>query len=189
MKKLSDFNRRHIISAIAASPILLTGENSFAAAGRPNSYSEIGKPAPIFDLAKVGGGRFNNASLRGKTTIIEFWGLWCPDCLLDADNVAVLAQRLRRERGINFVSVHTRGRYGRWGDVPTYFAEKGFSYPVAIDDDSAAYKAFKIAWVPSFVIVNSRGIIVDYSNDLGAGGGIGVDGLIAKAKAAARTRR
>lgn len=188
MKNAKLLNRRNLIQSIGAAPLLFGASNSNAGE-RPASYSEIGKPAPVFDLAKVGGGRFNNASLRGKTTIIEFWGLWCPDCLLDADNVAALAQRVRRERGINFVSVHTRGRYGRWGNIPAYFSEKGFSYPVAIDDDSAAYRAFKIAWVPSFVIVNPRGIIVDYSNDLGAGGGIGVDGLINKAKAASRIRR
>ncbi len=188
MEKSKSISRRSIVKSIGAAPVLF-GANSALAAGRPTSYSLIGNPAPVFDLAKIGGGRFNNASLRGKTTIIEFWGLWCPDCLLDADNVAELAQLVRRERGINFMSIHTRGRYGRWGDIGTYFAEKGFSYPVAIDDDSAAYRAFKIEWVPSFVIINSRGIIADYSNDLGAGGGIGAAGLLAKAKAVARNRR
>jgi hypothetical protein len=43
-----------------------------------------------------------------------------------------------------------------------------------IDDDSTAYKAWGIKWVPSFVIIDSDGIIRDYTTDLKAGSGIGV---------------
>lgn len=178
-----------ILPLAAALPSNVLGQNAIAPPApnpRPRTHELIGKPAPAIDLAKVGGGRLTNKEFAGKTTIVQFWGLWCPDCLRDTDDVAVLSKRVASVRGLKFVSVHTRGRYGRWGNVDAFFAEKGYSYPVAIDDDQTAYRAWAIKWVPSFLIVNRKGIIADYTTDLTAGGGVGVEGLLAKAQAVAR---
>jgi thiol-disulfide isomerase/thioredoxin len=156
---------------------------------RPRTYDLIGQAAPATDLERFGGGRLTEANFRGKTTIVQFWGIWCPDCLTDVDDVAELNRLISRERKLQFVGIHTRGRYGRWGGLAPFFAEKGYSFPVAIDDDSSAYKAWGIKWVPSFVIIGADGIIRDYTTDLKAGSGIGVQGLLAKAKAVAKTKR
>jgi thiol-disulfide isomerase/thioredoxin len=156
---------------------------------RPRTHMLVGRGAPVTDLALAGSGRrLTNAAFARRTTIVQFWGLWCPDCLADVDHVAELVRRLERERGIGFVSVHTRGRYGRWGALEPFFAEKGYRFPVAVDDDGAAYRAWQIGWVPSFLIVDRAGVIRDYTTDLVAGNGIGVEGLIARARAVASRR-
>ena len=168
-------------SSVAQAPVAAPAPNP-----RPRTHDLLGQSAPALDLAKSGGGRFTNRAFRGKTTIVQFWGLWCPDCLRDVDDVALLANRISRERGLQFISIHTRGRYGRWGNLDAFFAEKGYRFPVGIDDDQTAYRAWAIKWVPSFLIVNRRGVIVDYTTDLTAGGGIGVEGLISRARTATR---
>jgi thiol-disulfide isomerase/thioredoxin len=155
---------------------------------RPRTYDLIGQAAPATDLARFGGGRLTQADFLGKTTIVQFWGIWCPDCLADVDDVAELNRLIARDRKLQFIGIHTRGRYGRWGGLAPFFAEKGYRFPVAIDDDSAAYKAWGIKWVPSFVIVGKDGIIRDYTTDLKAGSGIGVQGLLDKAKAVAKIK-
>jgi thiol-disulfide isomerase/thioredoxin len=155
---------------------------------RPRTYDLIGQAAPVTDLERFGGGRLMQADFKGKTTIVQFWGIWCPDCLADVDDVAELNRLISRDRKLQFVGIHTRGRYGRWGGLAPFFAEKGYCFPVAIDDDSAAYKAWGIKWVPSFVIVGKDGIIREYTTDLKAGSGIGVQGLLAKAKAVAKIK-
>jgi thiol-disulfide isomerase/thioredoxin len=127
-----------------------------------------------------GGGTFSNKSFAGKVTIVEFFGLWCPDCMADAPNVAELAGLVRATPGVQFVAVHTRGRYGRWGSLDNFFKEKGYSYPVAIDDDSAVYKAFGIQWVPSYLIIDAKGVVRDFTTDLGVSG-LGAKGLLARA--------
>lgn len=155
---------------------------------RPRTYDLIGQAAPATDLARFGGGRLTQADFLGKTTIVQFWGIWCPDCLADVDDVAELNRLIARDRNLQFIGIHTRGRYGRWGGLAPFFAEKGYRFPVAIDDDSAAYKAWGIKWVPSFVIVGKDGTIRDYTTDLKAGSGIGVQGLLAKAKAVSKIK-
>lgn len=178
--------RRDALKIMASLPLILIA-NEAIAGERPKSYTEIGKACPKFSLKKNGGGNFTNANLKGKTTIIEFFGLWCPDCMLDAPNVAQLAAIANATKNMQFIGIHTHGRYGRWGSLDKFFAEKGYKYPVAIDDDKTVYNAFKIAWVPSFIIIDKKGIIRDFTTDLGVEG-IGVDGLMKKAIAVSKMK-
>lgn len=181
MKKL-ELSRREL--ALALSAPLLMFSNAAMSAERPKKYSLLGKKAPIFSLSRHKGGKFSNASLKGKTTIVEFWGLWCPDCLLDSPLTNALSQKVKTTKNIKLVAIHTAGRYGRWGSIEAYFKEKGFEYDVAIDDDKTAYKAFAIEWVPSYLIIDKNGNIADFTTDLGVEG-VGVDAFFARAKAIA----
>ncbi len=196
MRGMTQMTRRDTLTGLAAgtlaTTVALEAEAQTAPATpsdrRPRSYDLIGQAAPATDLARFGGGRLTQADFLGKTTIVQFWGIWCPDCLADVDDVAELNRLIARDRNLQFIGIHTRGRYGRWGGLAPFFAEKGYRFPVAIDDDSAAYKAWAIKWVPSFVIVGKDGIIRDFTTDLKAGSGIGVQGLLAKAKAVSKIK-
>lgn len=171
--------RREILQAIIGAPLILAAGQALAG-DKPTTYSELGKKAPKFNLKKFGGGTFSNADFKGKTTIVEFWGLWCPDCMADAPLTAQVAARANATKNLRFIGIHTAGRYGRWGSLDAYFKEKGYSYPVAIDDDKTAYNAFKMQWVPTYLIIDKNGTIADFTTDLGIGG-IGVDALLARA--------
>ncbi len=175
-------NRREL--ALSLSAPLVLGSGAAIASERPKKYSLIGKKAPKFSLNRHKGGTFANSNLKGKTTIIEFWGLWCPDCLLDSPLTYELSQKVKGTKNINLVAIHTAGRYGRWGSIDAYFKEKGFEYDVAIDDDKAAYKSFAIEWVPSYLIIDKHGNIADFTTDLGVEG-VGVNAFFARAQAIA----
>ena len=176
---------------MSLAPIAAEAQSAPPVDRRPRSHALLGQPAPAIDLPLAGQrGRLNNRLFaRNRATIVQFWGLWCPDCLADVDDVAELNRRVGRERGIGFVSVHTRGRYGRWGALEPFFQEKGYRFPVAVDDDQAAYRAWQMQWVPSFLIVDRAGVIRDYTTDLTAGNGIGVEGLLARARTVAGPAR
>lgn len=177
-----DLSRRSALAlaaAAAATPALAQSNP------RPSTHALLNQPAPAFDLPKVGGGRARLSDYRGKTLVMEFWGLWCPDCIKDGPHVAALVRAMQADRRLAFLGVHTRGRFGRWGSVETYFQQTGWNFPVALDDDGALYKAYQMRWVPGFLVVDGRGVIRDFSNDLDAGGGAGVAGFLQRVRAVA----
>lgn len=38
------------------------------------------QPAPRFRAKTLSGENFNNASVKGKVVLLEFWTTWCPYC-------------------------------------------------------------------------------------------------------------
>ena len=155
------------------------------ATNRPYVYYGLGEAVPEFSLATVDGGAFTNEDLTGAWTIVDFWGLWCSDCIADGDQVAQLAEAVGEEDGLRFVSIHTPSRperaetaFGRWGSVDAYFEEKGYTYPTAIDTDASIRNAFQISWTPTYLLVDPEGVIRGFRTDLSVAGEDAVAGFI-----------
>src|SRR4051794_28880050 len=61
----------------------------FAATLPTVAFDEENQPAPNFHAKTIDGESFNNASVKGKVVLLQFWTTWCPICkseerLLDA---------------------------------------------------------------------------------------------------------
>ncbi len=179
--------RRTFLIAAAATPAFAQAVPTGAEGDpRPRFYALINQPAPDFAFPKRGGGQARLADYRGKTLILAFGGLWCPDCVRDGPNVNALARRVARDRRLAFLYLHTRDRFGRWGSVDAYFAEYGYDYPVAFDPSRTwARETYRIEWSPSYLIIDPRGVIRAWRTDLEA---TGAQDLIAQAQTIAAAR-
>src|SRR5688572_21778378 len=144
---------------------------------RPRTYAGLNQPAAPFTLPKLGGGEASLSDYAGRVLILSFGGLWCPDCILDAPFMTHLAELAEADADIDFLDIHTRNRFGRWGPndraragatpydaeesaaaLNAYFAETGHSYSVAFDPTRDwAGEAYKITWYPTYVIVDRAG--------------------------------
>jgi peroxiredoxin len=167
-------NRRSIALGLAA---LAAAPNAFAQASaaftdpRPRAYQLLGQPAPDFSFPKRGGGMAARGDYAGRTLILYFGGLWCPDCIVDGAHANALAARAGAAPGIDFLHIHTRDRFGSWGSIDRYFAETGYDYPVAFDASrSWARETYAIEWNPTYLIIDRAGIIRAWRTDLGEGG-------------------
>jgi peroxiredoxin len=134
--------------------------------GRPLSYPMIGQKMPAFTAERAGGGMFTSAELNGKWTVIEFWGVWCGDCMNDAPHTAAFARAVEQDSGLRFITVHVDTRSGRWPSVQAYLSEKGVTYPVLMDPDREIYHAFQMQWVPTYLVVDPNGVIRGFRTDL-----------------------
>lgn len=133
---------------------------------RPQTYALLGEPAPAFVLAKLGGGELNEKSFTGQWTVLYFWGSWCGDCMRDAPHTFALVRAIAQDPGLRFTSVHVDARTGKYPSIEAYFAEKGESYPVAVDPGREVYRAFKIQWVPTYLVIDPQGVIRGFRSDL-----------------------
>jgi thiol-disulfide isomerase/thioredoxin len=76
--------------------------------GRDGSLDQaVGKRLEAASLAPLTGAAkpLELADLRGKVTLINFWGTWCPPCQQEFPELYKLRQSLRREPQFQFVSV------------------------------------------------------------------------------------
>ena len=169
------FHRRALLAAAAS----LAAGPAFAQAvptgapddPRPRFYALINRPAPDFAFPKRGGGQASLGDYRGKVLIVAFGGLWCPDCIRDGANVNALSHMADRDPNVEFLYIHTRDRFGRWGSIDAYFAENHYDYPVAFDPSRAfARDTYRIEWSPSYLIIDRAGVIRAWRTDLETNG-------------------
>jgi cytochrome c biogenesis protein CcmG, thiol:disulfide interchange protein DsbE len=123
----------------------------------PHAFNSpmIGRPAPAFMLAPVGGGApVSLASLRGRPVVINFWATWCVPCF---EEHAVL-QAAAREAGdgVRFVGVIYEDDEGQVGD---FLTRQGKAYPSLMDDAGKTAMSYGVYGVPETFFVDAQGRI------------------------------
>jgi cytochrome c biogenesis protein CcmG, thiol:disulfide interchange protein DsbE len=116
-----------------------------------------GKAAPMVALPRLGGGK--TALPQGKVTVVDFWATWCAPCRYSMPRLQSLWSEYRL-RGVELYSVDTDDPTpDREAQVREFLFREKLSFPVALDDGSAA-EAFKVASLPTMLLVDRTGTVV-----------------------------
>ncbi|HIJ91504.1 MAG: TlpA family protein disulfide reductase [Desulfobulbaceae bacterium] len=125
------------------------------ACGPRNDVAEVGKPAPQFTLVDTKGKTWNLAELKGKVVFLNFWATWCPPCREEMPSMQTV-HTLMREDPFVMLAVLSN-------DTPALadaMAEKiGTTFPILIDPNSTASKAYGLTGVPETYIIDKQGVI------------------------------
>jgi thiol-disulfide isomerase/thioredoxin len=103
----------------------------------------------------------NIASLRGKVVLVDFWTYGCVNCVNTLPHVTALYEKYKA-RGLVVVGVHTpEFPFERSaGNVQAALKRHGITYPVAQDNDSKTWNAYRNQYWPAQYIVDQSGRIV-----------------------------
>jgi thiol-disulfide isomerase/thioredoxin len=147
-----------VFFALSASAAVLYAGTAFATPGPapagPLTGPQIGQPAPAFSLTTVDGHTVSNASLRGKTVVINVWATWCPPCREETPDLLKAYAKLKGP-GVAFLGVDTTEQAPL---VRAFVAAKGIPYPQAIGD-AAFESAYAIANFPTTIVIDPSGIL------------------------------
>lgn len=101
------------------------------------------------------------ASLRGKVVLVNFWTYGCVNCVNALPHVTALYDKYKA-RGFVVVGVHTpEFPFERSaGNVQAALKRHGITYPVAQDNDSKTWNAYRNRYWPAQYIVDQNGRIV-----------------------------
>jgi thiol-disulfide isomerase/thioredoxin len=109
---------------------------------------------------------FNSAplklsDLRGKVVLVDFWTYGCVNCVNTLPHVTALYEKYK-DRGLVIVGVHTpEFPFERSaGNVQAALKRHGITYPVAQDNDSATWNAWRNQYWPAQYIVDQNGKVV-----------------------------
>lgn len=122
--------------------------------------------APEFRLPVIQGHRQEIAlsDYAHKSVLITFWVTWCPSCLQELPQKEVFYRSLNEERVI-FLTINVTGRETQPDQVRDFLEERALTFPVLKDKGTATYDAFGITSVPTTVLINPQGFIVNRYDD------------------------
>jgi len=126
----------------------------------------IGQPAPSLSVPRVGGGTIDLANLRGKPVWVNFMATWCPSCQDEFPLMNGFAARYASS-GLVVVAIDVREDEGA---VAAFAKQLGATFPLGLDTDGAASRAWDAIALPVHFWIDAEGIVRD-----GALGGIGPD--------------
>jgi thiol-disulfide isomerase/thioredoxin len=103
----------------------------------------------------------NIASLRGKVVLVDFWTYGCVNCVNTLPHVTELYAKYK-DRGLVVVGIHTpEFPFERSAsNVQAALKRHGITYPVAQDNDSRTWNAYRNQYWPAQYIVDQSGKIV-----------------------------
>jgi cytochrome c biogenesis protein CcmG/thiol:disulfide interchange protein DsbE len=117
----------------------------------------IGRPAPAFALAELGGdATLELADLRGQVVVVNFWASWCAECRVEHGALDA-AWRRYRERGVVVVGVDFEDTEE---EALRYAAEMGGDWPLVSDPGSRTAIDFGVFGVPETFVIAPDGTIV-----------------------------
>jgi thiol-disulfide isomerase/thioredoxin len=111
----------------------------------------------------------NMSDLRGKVVMVNFWTYGCYNCVNTLPHVTRLHAKYK-DKGLVIVGLHTPEFpfEKSTGNVQAALKRHGILYPVAQDNDSATWEAYRNRYWPAQYIVDQSGRIVYFHAGEGA---------------------
>ena len=128
------------------------------------THFQDGKPEPAPDFtgatAWVNGEPLKMADLKGKVVVVHFWTHGCINCVHNYPHMRAWHDRFK-DKGVVIVGVHTP-EFASEKDLDRIKAkakENKLTFPIAVDNDSALWKAYRIRYWPTVLLVDKRGML------------------------------
>jgi thiol-disulfide isomerase/thioredoxin len=127
------------------------------------SEALIGRRAPDITPARWVQGKIERAGMKGKVVILDFWATWCLPCEATLPHLQTIFEK-NAGRGLLVVGIHTSE--GQATSIMRAAAEKGLSYPLAIDSPCAdtrrfgeSFNRYGVDAIPQTFVVDRRGMV------------------------------
>jgi len=139
------------------------------------SATAANEPAPRFNAITTTGEKFNNASIKGKVVLLEFWTTWCKFCVAEADYVDRLDKEYRG-KGLIVLAINV-GESKKL--VKKYLDQHPRSCRIVLMEDTNLAAMYEATVYPIYVVIDKEGNISDEQR--GAGGEAALRNLVAQA--------
>lgn len=158
------FHRLAITLMLGAATVSIPAKAQDRAASRTKiELAETSAQAPDFKGINnwINSGPLSMSDLRGKVVMVNFWTYGCYNCVNTLPHVTKLHAKYR-DKGLVIVGVHTPEFpfEKSLGNVQAALKRHGIAYPVAQDNDSATWNAYRNRYWPAQYIVDQNGRIV-----------------------------
>jgi len=114
--------------------------------------------APDISLNSINGQKIDIHSLQGKPLLVTFWATTCSTCIKEMPHLIELYEELGKD-GFEIIGIAMS--YDPPNRVVELSERKNIPYPIALDIDGSAAKAFgNVKVTPTSFLIGPRGNIV-----------------------------
>ena len=113
------------------------------------------EPAPRFHAKTLDGEQFNNASIKGKVVLLDFWTTWCPYCSQEEAMVDDLGHQFA-DKGLVVLAVDVAESKKK---VKIHLQEHPRSFKVVLTEDTNLAAMYQANTYPIYVVIDRDGNI------------------------------
>ena len=135
--------------------IAAAGEDSRSVDATASYVAHVDYPAPSLHLSEIDGDEVSLEDFLGKVVLVNNWAIWCPPCKAE---MPILQAYYDEHREQDFLIIGIEA-----GSPPpevTAFVEQfGLTFPIWLDPDVKALKAFQNFGLPNSYVIDRDGIV------------------------------
>ena len=122
---------------------------------KPAPATQIGQPAPPFNLKDIKGAPFSLEQKKGQVVLLRFWSTQCKSCKEEMPKLEALYQKMNPSL-ITLVAVNIQ-------DTPeetaAFIKGMGLTFPILIDENKETARQYKVYGVPTSFVIDKTGVI------------------------------
>ena len=127
------------------------------------SIKERGGKATEISIAKWINPGSKLSELRGKVVLLDFWGVWCPPCIVAMPKIQKLHERYKGD-GLEVIGIHSAHVSEGAAD---FAAEHQYTFAIGIDEEieeddftGRTAKDYQVDYWPSYFLIDKKGRVV-----------------------------
>ncbi len=117
--------------------------------------AEIGREAPDFSLTDLTGKTWKLSELKGKVVFVNFWATWCEPCREELPSMEAL-HRGMGDKPFQMLAVLSSDSAA---NAEMMIKITGSTFPILVDTDGSASRAYGLTGVPETYIIDPQGIL------------------------------
>lgn len=147
--------KKSVTGAEMTAVLSITTKEAIKAAAPPPPRIKPGEHFPSFQLAKLDGARFDNAGLRGRYSLINFYFAQCGPCIKEVPELNALA---KSRSDMNFVGV----TFDTADETRQFAADTKFNW-MLLPSSIKLINELGVRAYPAFALVDPNGALVAIS--------------------------
>ena len=146
-----------VIGLVAAAMIINLNQRENSAAASGNEYtvtpSEVNYPAPVLTLSSVDGNMVSLSDHLGSVVLVNNWATWCPPCKAEMPTLQAYYTAHSPE-GFTLLAIEAGDPLP---DVIAFVESYQLTFPILIDPNNLALRAFNNDSLPSSYVLDRQG--------------------------------
>jgi peroxiredoxin/outer membrane lipoprotein-sorting protein len=118
------------------------------------SATNIGKVAPEFSLASIGGKEVRLSDLRGKVVLLDFWATWCTPCRSEMPVIELLHRQFK-DKGLVVLGIDDEDS----ATQREFLKKSDFSFESLVEARKQVTNQFHVGGIPTTVLIDQQGTI------------------------------